>query len=236
MILYHLAVIVTLGVQQPMPKQPVPKPATGQQFRRALQFRLKQARWDGVAVKSILADLGKGAKLSIILDRRLDPTKTPEIAAASTSLRELLSEVAESIKARSTIVGNVVYIGPPDATAALPGLVKQRDAELAKISRDLPLHKRLKMTQRRTAHWNDLDTPGEVIKQLGKEFELTIKGAKRLPHDLLRGTTIPKASRSQILSLFLIQFGLTFQWTGKGTGIEIVPLKTAVKTKKGPTQ
>ena len=236
MTLFHLTIIVTLGVQRPVPKQPAPKLATGQQFRRALESKLKQARWDGVAVKSILDDLAKGRRISIILDRRLDPTQTPEITVANISLRDLLTRVAASIKAKSVVVGNIVYIGPPSSADALPKLIRQRDGELSRVSRSLPLPKRLKMTQRRTADWKDLDTPREVIKQLGKDLDLSIKGIERIPHDLMRSATIPKASRSQPLSLLLIQFGLTFQWTDKGAGIEIVPLKTAGKTKKGPTQ
>lgn len=236
MTLLHLAVIVTLGVQPPMQDKPAPKLATGQQFRRALDSKLKQARWDKVAVQSILDDLAKGRKISIILDRRLDPTLTPEITVANISLRDLLNRVAASIKAKAVIVGNIVYIGPANSATTLPQLIKQRDTELSRVARSLPLPKRLKMTQRRTAHWNDLDTPREVIQQLGKELDLSIKGINKIPHDLMRSATVPKASRSQPLSLLLIQFGLTFKWAAKGTGIEIVPLKTPGNTKKGPTQ
>lgn len=230
----HANLSFILAVLQPTPvlNRPVPQRATGIKFKRALSAKLPQAGWKAVPLRTILADLTKVSKVSIVLDGRIDPTQSPELNFKNVTLSELLANIAEAVKAKSVVVGNVVYIGPPDAVDALPGAIEKRLAALRKLISAIPATRRSKLLQRDTAHWNDLDTPRDIVKSIAKSADLKVTGLDKVPHDLWAHATIPKAGLWQSLSLVLIQFDLTFQWTDKAAGIEIVPLPKRKKAAK----
>lgn len=228
-----IALFVATSAQlQPMLDRPVPKFRTGRMFQSAMKAKFDQAEWKDVPAAEMLRDLSHSKlNFSVILDRRIDPTKKLTVKVNSVTLKEVLEKIAKAAGGKAAILTDVVYIGPSDAADALPGLIKKRAAELKAVTKTLPFAQAVKLVKRRTTHWNDLDTPRDIVTQLGKDFGCRIDGLDKLPHDLWRTATIPQARRGQTLSLVLIQFDLTFRYRDKGKAIEIVRIPKAAKAK-----
>ena len=195
--------------------------------------------WSGDSLRNALQELSRTKKIAILLDRRIDPTHELKLARANIPLRDLITAVAESGGAGSTVVGNVVYVGPKPSADRLPLLVKLRTQELAKLaaSKSAPTNKEAnesknswqmrsaKFKNQRTLSWNDFDQPRELLHQLETRYQFEIEQLDQIPHDLWAGNSLPQVNATEVLSLLLIQFGSTFQFLPDRAAIQIVPLQ-----------
>lgn len=203
--------------------RPVPRLLTGRALKRALasKITLTQQR---VALRTILNAISATWEIGILLDRRIDPTQRIAPSLNETPLKDGLAAIAKAASARTAIVGNAIYIGPPASAAALETVVAKRTSEWRKAVRSWPRARRRALLAHPTLHWNDLDRPRDIVKKFATKFGLAVDGLDKVPHDLWAGATVPACSVSQGLSLLLVQFDLTFRWKRDGSGIQIVPL------------
>lgn len=226
---FPLVMIVLLGsAVSRLPARP-PVLLTDRAFQRTLAGRIS-AEWDNVPLRELLGSITRLKKIAIVLDRRIDPTTRPTLTLRSVSLRDALQAIAKAVHAESVVTGNIVYIGPSAAVNRLPQLIRQRGVELSRLSAGLTPQQRTVLFRRATIHWNDLDTPRAILQQMEQAFRFKVVNPEQLPHDLWAGGTLPSVSRTQALSLLLIQFGRTFRWRNNGREVEIVPLVPPAKT------
>jgi hypothetical protein len=208
--------------------RPVPRLLTSRAFHLALASKItvewKHGHQQRIELRTVLDGIAKKWNIGILLDRRVDPTRKIALSLNMTPLKDGIAAIARAASARTVIVGNVVYIGPPASVALLESVVAKRGSEWRKAARTWPRTRRRALLAHPTLHWNDLDRPRELVKNFAAKFRLTVDGLDKIPHDLWAGATVPGCSVSQGLSLLLVQFDLTFRWKPDGSGIVIVPL------------
>jgi hypothetical protein len=106
--------------------------------------------------------------------------------------------------------------------------VAVRQSELFDDAGKIPPRRQLELTRPATIAWDDLETPSEILAHIARRFEIQVTNPQELPHDLWRGDVFPECSATELLSLVLIQFDRTFEWTEGGTAIRIVPIPEEV--------
>ena len=211
----------------PVLDRPVPVLLTDLRFRQELTKPLT-ATWANVPLRTVLRRISETRKVSIVLDRRIDPTHKLLIDLTGVPLGGGIETIAEQVGARVTVVGNTVFVGPPESTGKLRTLVVLRNEELLHRAADLPQGRLKQLAGRATIHWNDLDRPAEILAEIGRRFDLQIVGLEEIPHDLWAATTLPQATAVEALSMILIQFDLTFAWTDQAEGVRLVPVPEEV--------
>ena len=200
---------------------------TGAQFQTEID-RTLSASWANVELRDLLKKIGDDRRIAILLDRRVDPTVQLPLNLTNSSLREGVRDMARLLGADISVAEPVVFVGPPAAVQRLRTLIELRSSELSSREASIPEKRRMELATRHTVTWQDLDSPVEIVQRIADRYRLTIGHLDLLPHDLWVSNTLPSVTAAEALSLVLIQFSLTFTWTGgkeggAGQGIELVP-------------
>jgi hypothetical protein len=180
------------------------------------------ASWKGLPLRDVVRRISDEREISILLDRRIDPSQELAIDFAGEPLRDALQIIASKARAEMRVIANVVYLGPEATAAKLRTVIELRGEELN--TSETSLSRRQELAGRRTIHWNDLDRPADIVRRVASLYGLEVPGLEQVPHDLWSGATLPDLSAREALSLVLIQFDLTFAWEEGGAAIRIVPL------------
>lgn len=178
-------------------------------------------RWSGVPMRRVLERANEGLELGVLLDRRLDPSRHVDLELRDTTNRGVFEALAKDAGGELRIVGETIYIGP-GASAPLRTLIHLREEEYRKRwpTKNGPA--------RRTFAWDNFATPRDVLTRLADEYGPAIEGVDTIPHDLWAAVELPEAPFVEAVSLVLIQFDRTFEWSENGDGIRIVPVPEAV--------
>ncbi len=208
-------------------RPPIPTRVIGGKFESALE-RTISATWSSVPLRMILNDVAREQKTAILLDRRIDSGREMPWEFKGRPLRAELADLAKGHGAAMSIAGNAVYIGPASSARKLRTLIHLRRSEVIEKSASLSKGRDRELMRVATAHWGDLARPADLIRQLSELYKLEVRGGEQISHDLWAGCTLPAASAVEALSLILIQFDFTFEWTGDASGIRIVPIPDKV--------
>ncbi len=207
--------------------QPVPRYRIGKPFHQTLSKTISGS-WKNVTLRAILRRISDQYEIAILLDRRIDPTQVPNVNLKQQTLEEGLRQLADQLSARVSIVGNTVFIGPPRSTAKLRTLIRLRYDELDPLTQGAAKGREFDLIRKSTFHWDNLETPADVLDRIASQSRLSLKESERIPHDLWAAGTLPNANVLEAVSLVLIQFDLTFQWTESAAGIRLVPVSDEV--------
>src|SRR5688572_19383173 len=96
---------------EPSPQAPV----TGTRLRQTLDAPVAGLTWGGVPLRDALREAGEAFSVAIVRDRRIDPTRPANVEVSNVPLRDVLAEAAAGADGEVRVVGNVAYLGPPDA-------------------------------------------------------------------------------------------------------------------------
>jgi len=207
--------------------RPVPQFAIGKEFVSKLQQEFTGS-WKNVTLRTILNRISSNTQISILLDRRIDPTSVPIVDFKQGTLLDALRKIAAQSSAGLSVVGNTVFIGPKPSVSKLRTLVELRSDEMNRQPSKSGRGRKSRGAKTKTIHWNDLDTPSQLLEQITETYGLKSVDGNRLPHDLWAGSTLPHLSVSEALSLVLIQFDLTFEWNRNRDRIQWAPIPDAV--------
>ena len=122
------------------------------------------------------------------------------------------------------LIGPVVYLGPPDATARLRTLAELRRQDARRLSADAAR----KLLQSKPLEWDDFATPRELLAKLAAAGRLEIRGLDRVPHDLWAAADLPDLPLVDRLTLVAGQFDLTFEIASDGSRVTLVPVPEEV--------
>ncbi len=212
------------------------EPLAGKPFEAALDKKIGRA-WGGEGghtLRDVVQQLAESQHISIVLDRRVDPTQSIELTMPPTPLRDIVSAVARKAEGGTSVVGNVVYVGPIDSAKKLRTLVELRNTELTKLTSGVKVGKApwrnrpVSLTLKKSFVWQDLDRPRDILKQVADKFQIEIDGLDKLPHDLWAAGSLPQVTATEALSLLLVQFGSTFEFVADRAAIHIVPIPERV--------
>jgi hypothetical protein len=191
----------------------------GDSLRRALAEPVGVS-WSGRTLGEALNSLARSQRISIVLDRRVDPNGAVDWSADGVPLSRLLETFAEKFSCGVIWLGPTAYVAPRSATAVLPQTLARCNAE----ANALPAELRTAFASRRSLTWNDLAEPRSVLEQLAGEARLHWTNLDTMPHDLLRGIATPPLSLVERLSLVTAGFGLTYVVDPSARTITLHPL------------
>lgn len=235
MISQLLSMACLMGVmagEAPVLNRPIPQRVTGRELRKVLETRTS-ASWRFVELRTILNRLAQQNQIAILLDRTIDPTQELDLDLGYQSLNSVFQRIAQASSADLRIVGNTIYIGPPQRVAKLRTLEHLRSQEPLVVKDQLPKGRVLALISRgKTVHWNDLDEPRQIVRDLAQNAGITIVNPEVIPHDLWATGTLPKATVTEALSLLLLQFDLTFAWSSDTTKIRLIPIPETVAVER----
>tara|TARA_R110002095_G_scaffold114178_2_gene99744 strand:- start:11093 stop:12403 length:1311 start_codon:yes stop_codon:yes gene_type:complete len=210
-----------------------PQYLTNRNFRRVLSQPFS-ASWSNVGIRSIIQRISSTQNISIILDRRIDPSLNLKVDLQNLTLEQGLQQLAALANAKTEVVGSTIYIGPEKAVSNLKTLLEIKSVELAELAvSGAEFKSRLQFLSRnRTIHYQDLDQPAEILKQIAAAFQITINNGNQIPHDLWAHGTLSSVNANEALSLILIQFDFTYRWEEQATQIQLIPIPDTVTIKK----
>ena len=209
---------------------PVRKLKSGRDFRREIEKQFS-ASWRNVPLRSILRRISDDRNVSILLDRRIDPAQLISARIMNETVRTSVATVAKAAAADSRVVGSTFYVGPPAGCEKLRTLIEIRSRQLFAMESSRK-SRQFEITRRRALHWNDLDEPSSLLREIAGRYSLELTGADRVPHDLWAGATLPSINAIESLSLILIQFDLTFDWADAAARVSIVDVPKTVAVEK----
>lgn len=224
-------VVVAAAISLPVSADEGTDFATGSAFRSALEQSFS-ASWEKDSLRGIVHAVESAKHVSILLDRRLDPTGIRSLQVAGETLRGCLERLAAESDATATVIGSTVYLGPPATAQKLRTLVALRIQELSARETRVPDRRRSELAQTRTLRWNDLDRPADLVRRLTSEYSLALSGIELVPHDLWAAGTLPESNAIEALTLVLAQFDLTFTWSDQARGIAIEPAPERVAIER----
>ena len=211
------------GFSGPMLAQNNPGALSGEKLQTALEQPLF-ASWKNTEFREALTKLGQQRRVTVILDRRIDPNRIFSFTATGQSLREGLRDLAEQARAECVFTSHCVYLGPPMACARLQVILDMKSREIDKLTSRWRAREKLSTWGTKPVHWEDLAEPRAVLESLAEVRGLTLTGLDRLPHDLWARAEFPPLPTTEALSLILVQFDLSFTLQTDGKTLEIVPI------------
>lgn len=209
--------------------------ACGQEFRSGKSFRatLEQKITGAIQrspLRSAIKKLALDAGVSVVVDRRVDPTQLISVQLEDVSLRDALRQVAVKAGAISCELDNVIFIGPQRTTRKLRTLVHLRRKETEK----LPNRRTLRGAK--THAWQMLAEPRGLLTRISGEYGVRPDESVQIPHDLWAAGAMPRVDAATALSIVLIQFGeegQTLEWSGEGKTFKVVaaPKDVAIEAR-----
>jgi len=200
---------------------------TGDAFEETLSLPISAA-WRNVSVREVMTKIAEQREVSLLLDRRIDPSRILELEAADQPLLHVLDELAATSRAVALPLASTVYIGPPAAAERLKTLIALRSDELQGSASGVSAARRRELFERQTLSWNDLDRPIDILQQIAGRHRIELRGTEQIPHDLWAGATLPEVTLCEALSLILIQFDLTFAWEKGAAAVTLLPAPAEV--------
>ena len=158
-------------------------------------------------------------RLSVFVDRRLDPSSPVDMIAEHKTVREVLDEFAAANGWAVSYFPPVVYLGPPETTTEL-ATSRYRQYQ---IVQKLPPQRRRVLTTEFPRAWKRLTEPRKLVSQWATQHRLAITGTEQIPHDLWDAFQLPKTDVLSALSIVLAGFDLGVQVESTGA-VQIVPL------------
>ena len=218
------------GPDTPVLTETTPNFLTGRAFDEALAKTISLA-WQGQNLRDGLRQLSATREVSILLDRRIDPSQQLTLQIQYVSLLALLKLIATEVRADISILGNVIYVGPEEVASRLRTVEEIVASQLVlsqattiSVDSSPQTRRSFELLGRQTLIWSDLTTPRELLDEIGRRYALKIEAADQVPHDLWGQATLPSGTSSQLLLGILAQFNLSFEWTDSRDGIRIVDM------------
>ena len=219
------ALLAALLVQDPEPP--------GEPLPAVLAKAVPGVRLEATPVRRAVTRAAAANGAAVVFGRGVDPTAPASLDAADETVAGVLQRLAGQAGAAAVPVGGAVFVGPPEACAALLAEVAARRAELAPAPgvRRAPRERAL---AEQAFAWEDLTTPRALLDEVAARFGLSVENADAVPHDLWPAGRLPAADAPAALSAVLVPCGLTFAWTDDRTGVRVEPLPAGFDPPPAP--
>ncbi|MHB8902199.1 MAG: hypothetical protein ACYC6Y_25865, partial [Thermoguttaceae bacterium] len=194
---------------------------------RALREQLARPAsviWDESPLRRCLDEFSRAQRVAVLLDRRVDPDQKLDLEAREQPILAILQAVAEDRGLRASVLGGVVYLGPPTAAERLRTVAELRRREIE----SLPAELSRRFAQQSPLAWRDLASPRDLVGQVARQGGFEIVNLDRVPHDLWAAGSLPALSLADRLTLILHQFDLTFQVAEDAPRLALTPVPDRV--------
>lgn len=210
-----------VDAEPPRPANP-PAPLVGSDFAAALERPLTTS-WENVELRTILRRLAESQRIAVILDGRLDPTVTVNLAVTDRPLVEVVDQLAARVDGGVGRTASVLYVGPVASSRWLRTAIEQQETGLARSELRIDEARRFELLARHTFAWPELTTPGEQLDALAAHYGLEVRERDAVPHDLRPAMNCPMVTAPEGLALLLSTHDLMVRWEPEGRAITLVP-------------
>ena len=196
-----LVLTASVFAEEAVLDRPVPDRYSGPLLQKALETNFSSS-WENEELRTLLHRLADEYKTAVLLDRSIDPNQKMDLDLSYRPLWSGFGVVAQSASASLSLVGNTIYIGPPERAGKLRTLVSLRSQEPFAVEAKLPAGRTLALSRVKTVHWNDLDEPRQIAVGLAQRAGVKILNPEVIPHDLWASATLPQASFAEACRWF----------------------------------
>lgn len=200
---------------------------TAVEFRRALDDSVG-VNWGDVTLQEAMHSLATNQRVCLFLDRRVDPEQRLQFVAPGEPLEQLLARLAKERQLGMSVVGSVVYLGPPASSASLATLAAIKRQEVS----DLPAKGKAAWLKSAPLTWPRLAQPRDLVQQVAAACGATLTNAEAIPHDLWNAGSLPPLPACDRLTLLLAGFGMTFELAASGAEITLVAAPQSATYRK----
>ena len=183
-------------------------------------------RWKDTPLSSAADRLEQVGKVSIWIDRRVDPHAKITYQATEEELDVILDKAATRHGWRALRFGGVLYVGPRQTAEALPALAA---ALRPKTSRERgPWARRLPRTIPRGAQ------PRELLRDTLKDAGVGLVNPEAIPFDVWGEQDAGEATLAEFTVLVLAGFDLRAELATNGRSVQAVPIDYAKLRAQAP--
>lgn len=223
-----LAWAVSLGAGWSAAEPPPGGWLTDPAFHRQLEGARSSFSWHDAPLRHMIQSISRNGRLAILLDRRVDPDQRLDLTLRDSSYEEVLRKIAEDRRLGMTILGPVIYLGPPGASSRLRTvsfLVHQE-------ARKLPASAERRFLRPAPIAWPDFSTPRQLLSSLAAAEGIELAGLEQVPHDLWAAADLPPLSLVDRLLVVAVQYDLTLRFSPDGTRAALAPIPEDVAIVK----
>ena len=186
----------------------------GRAFDKSLQRSFSLA-WHNAPLRNRITQLANQQKISIVVDRRVDPSRTINLTTQQVTLTQMLLKVCQQQALSFCRIGDSYYVGPESSAEYLflleHPIKRPKQPKVLRIAAPI--------------NWPDLTTSQEALEQLvGAEDSegLRVTNIDKLPYDLMAGVSTAPMTLAKRLRLLLIQFDLDYEIDARGTRLKLI--------------
>ena len=175
------------------------------------------AWWSDAELKDRVMRFSVTQRLSIFLDRRIDPSTMIDMSVLDVTKEQFLWSVAEKFDIGVTRIEDFYYFGPRDSAATLAASIDRlRKTTIKQRS------KKVNWSDRQPLKTASIIEPRQILQTLADKNSFRIKNLDAVPHDIWSTVDLPKTTLQTRVAIVLAGFGKTFKRNDDGSEIEIV--------------
>lgn len=191
--------------------------------------------WKGLPLVDVCERLATLARRPVLLDRRIDPEVAVSLEAAGEPIERVLSRLAADHRLGCVVTEGSIRVVPRDRVAAVVEADRARRAAVARLPRGV----RATAEEAEEWRWSDGAVPRAILEEAAAGARVTLEGLERVPHDHLRGASLPSLPLAERLDAVLLQFDRRIDWSaarrdGRSLVAPIVPLAPAASAADAP--
>ncbi|MEO1991753.1 MAG: hypothetical protein ABGW78_07465 [Pirellulales bacterium] len=166
------------------------------------------ATWVATPVCDVSQQIGRLAKIPVILDRRINPTTPISIEASGESSDVILAQVAKMCNAQIVYLRSSIRITPPQSAGRCVAAETLRNKELNRLASK----QKQRLLHTEAWSWPSGSQPRNLLEALVQKNRLTIPNMNMVPHDHFPAADIPPIPLADRLDLLLAHFDLRVAW------------------------
>jgi hypothetical protein len=199
-----------------IPAQDAPRWKVGGAFTQQLQERV-DFEWRG-PLREGLARLSQAYGAAVFLDRRIDPDQPIAVSVQAQPLEESLRTIARQAQAEISVLGPMIYVGPPQGARDLATLAARRRQDAGKRNADV----KTRLLRSAAMQWKELAQPRQILEELGSQAGVKFDNVDAVPFDVWPAVSLPPLPWVDRVTLMLVGFGLAFEIDDRATSARVV--------------
>jgi len=195
-------------------------------FNRTLAEPLT-ARFDELELGQLLKTLGDERRIAFLIDRRIDPSRQVSWRTGGEPFLDAVSDRLSADNNSARAIGSTIFVGPESSVKKLRTVVTLRMEEL-RAKGNPALKQQFAVLRDHSLAWDEATEPREMLAQISRRWGIRIQGEVDMPYDLWPAGLLFDVNFVEALSLVLIQYDRTFEWSNDATTVTILPMPEKV--------
>lgn len=172
-----------------------------------------------------LNDLQAQTGVAILRDRRIDPHQPISVKTDFVPRVQVLKQISSAIpQGAICVTESFACVGPADAIYRLPILLSHKADQVNSLRRKIDAAAFRRLTAKTDSSWERLSEPRQILLDHAMMAGAVIRNPDAIPHDVWAETRLPRMSFSELATVILNQFDLTFTLTGDRAEMTIIPV------------